>query len=119
MKWLYKYPQRAFPYSDLVNENQKRKQNDPHAFEYELFDTGIFNDNRYFDVQVEYAKVATEDILIKIRVTNQGPDTASLHVLPTLWFRNTWTWFNDAALRRAQQSLVGQKAKKSQGFATI
>lgn len=88
-KWGYKYPQRAYPYSDLVNENARRNANDP---EYELIDTGIFNDHRYFDIQVEYAKSDVADILIKISVTNRGPDTAVLHVLPTLLFRNTWAW---------------------------
>jgi hypothetical protein len=90
MKYLYKYPQRAYPYADLLNTNRKRTRND---FEYELLDTGIFNDDRYFDVFVEYAKQAPEDILIQISVSNRGPEPASLHVLPTLWFRNTWTWW--------------------------
>src|SRR6516165_8025455 len=89
MKYLYKYPQRAYPYADLVNTNRGRSRNE---FEYELLDTGIFNDNRYFDVFVEYAKDGPEDILIKISVHNRGPETAEVHVLPTLWFRNTWSW---------------------------
>ena len=89
MKMLYKYPQAEFPYTDLVIENRKRGVFD---FEYELLDSGVFEDNRYFDVLVEYAKVDQDDILIKITVTNRGPDPANCHVLPTLWFRNTWSW---------------------------
>jgi hypothetical protein len=94
MKFLYKYPQRAYPYADLVATNRRRSRNE---FEYELLDTGIFNDNRYFDVFVEYAKESPEDILIRISATNRGPDAATLHVLPTLWFRNSWTWWTDSA----------------------
>jgi hypothetical protein len=93
MKYLYKYPQRAYPYDELVRTNRGRSRNE---FEYELLDTGIFNDNRYFDVFVEYAKEAPEDVLIKITVANRGPEAASLHVLPTLWFRNTWSWSEGA-----------------------
>jgi hypothetical protein len=93
MKWLYKYPQREYPYADLVATNRRRSPND---FEYELLDTGVFNDDRYFDVYVEYAKEAPEEILIRISISNRGPETATLHVLPTLWFRNTWTWWPDA-----------------------
>ncbi len=89
MKALYKYPQRAFPYSDLVEENRRRGRGAP---EYELVDTGVFAENRYFDVMVEYAKVAPEDILIRISATNRGPEPAPLHLLPTLWFHNTWAW---------------------------
>jgi hypothetical protein len=89
MKMLYKYPQAEFPYTDLVIENRKRGVFD---FEYELLDSGVFEDNRYFDVLVEYAKVDQDDILIKITVTNRGPDPANCYVLPTLWFRNTWSW---------------------------
>jgi hypothetical protein len=87
MKYLYKYPQAEYPYGDLVSINKQRNR---HEMEYELIDTGIFNQNRYFDVFVEYAKESPEDILIRITVANRGPDAASLHVLPTLWFRNTW-----------------------------
>jgi hypothetical protein len=90
MKYLYKYPQRAYPYAQLLEANRNRTRND---FEYELLDTGIFDDDRYFDVFIEYAKAAPEDILIKITVYNRGPEAAALHVLPTLWFRNTWTWW--------------------------
>jgi hypothetical protein len=92
MKYLYKYPQLAYPYDDLVDTNRKRTRDD---FEYELLDTGIFDDNRYFDVFVEYAKQTPEDILIRISVSNRGPEPALLHVLPTLWFRNTWAWWAD------------------------
>jgi hypothetical protein len=88
MKYLYKYPQRAFPYTDLVETNRRRTRND---MEYELIDTGIFNDDRYFDVFVEYAKGAAEDILIRIAAVNRGADAAELHILPTLWFRNDWS----------------------------
>ena len=92
MKFLYKYPQQAFPYSDLVVENARRGKNDP---EFELLDTGIFNEDRYFDVQVEYAKIDSNDIAIRITVTNRNCEAASLDVLPTLWFRNTWSWAGD------------------------
>jgi len=89
LKALYKYPQREFPYSQLVAENARRGRDEP---EFELLDTGVFEEDRYFDVQVEYAKAAPEDILIKITAQNRGPETAQLHLLPTLWFRNTWAW---------------------------
>ena len=89
MKYLYKYPQAAYPYNDLVQTNKHRGRTEP---EYELLDTGVFDENRYFDVFVEYAKDSPEDILIEITVANRGPDAAVLHVLPTLWFRNTWSW---------------------------
>jgi hypothetical protein len=87
MKFLYKYPQAAYPYADLVETNRRRSRDD---FEYELLDTGIFNENRYFDVFVEYAKASPEDILIRITAWNRGPDEVELHVLPTLCFRNDW-----------------------------
>src|SRR5438067_10435138 len=89
MRALYKYPQRAFPYAELVAENARRGKDQP---EYELVDTGIFADDRYFDVQVEYAKNSPTDLVVRITVTTHGPDAAPLHVLPTLWFRNTWSW---------------------------
>jgi hypothetical protein len=89
MKYLYKYPHNAYPYVDLIETNRRRGRND---MEYELLDTGIFTENRYFDVFVEYAKRAPDDILIRISIANRGPEAASLHVLPTLWFRNTWSW---------------------------
>ena len=94
MKYLYKYPQAAFPYDDLVATSRQRNRGD---MEYELLDTGIFNDDRYFDVFVEYAKDSPEDMLIQISVCNRGPEPATLHVLPTLWFRNTWTWWPGTA----------------------
>ncbi|MBD2515927.1 glucosidase [Nostoc sp. FACHB-973] len=93
MKALYKYPQTAFPYSQLVAENQRRNRQEP---EFELLDTGVFDDNRYFDVFVEYAKHSAEDILIQITIVNQGIEAKTLHLLPTLWFRNTWCWNGDA-----------------------
>ena len=89
MKFLYKYPQREFPYQDLVETNQRRSREE---FEYELINTGIFDDNRYFDVFLEYAKENPNDILIRITVHNRGSQAARLQVLPTLWFRNTWSW---------------------------
>src|SRR5579863_9236302 len=92
MKYLYKYPQAAFPYGDLVATNKGRNRLD---MEYELLDTGIFKDDRYFDVFVEFAKNTPEDVLIQISVSNRGPEPATLDVLPTLWLRNTWTWWPD------------------------
>ena len=89
MKYLYKYPQREYPYRDLLEANRRRSRRD---FEYELLDTGIFDDDRYFDVFVEYAKETAEDILVRITAHNRGPETATLHLLPTLWYRNTWSW---------------------------
>jgi hypothetical protein len=89
MKYLYKYPQAAFPYAQLVEENRRRGKNQP---EFELLDTGVFNENRYFDIFVEYAKGDTEDILIEITAINRGPEAANLRLLPTVWFRNTWSW---------------------------
>ncbi len=89
MKALYKYPQAAYPYDNLVKTNGERSRSE---LEYELLDTGVFDEDRYFDVFVEYAKAAPEDILIRIRVENRGPERASLHLLPTLWYRNTWSW---------------------------
>ena len=107
MRMLYKYPQAAFPYDDLVAENGRRKgRNLP---EYELIDTGVFADNRYFDVEVEYAKAGPEDVLMRVSVTNRGPETAGLHVLPQLWSRNTWTWVEHAKrplLRRVAGDVV-------------
>ncbi len=88
MKYLYKYPQAAYPYADLLETNRRRSKNE---MEYELLDTGVFKEDRYFDVFVEYAKAGPEDILIRITATNRGPETAELHVLPTLWFRNDWS----------------------------
>ncbi|HEX3958299.1 MAG TPA: hypothetical protein VHZ03_17010 [Trebonia sp.] len=89
LRMLYKYPQAEFPYANLVAVNGARGKSEP---EYELLDTGIFNDGRYFDVEVEYAKAAPDDLLLQVTVHNRGPDDARLHVLPTLWFRHTWSW---------------------------
>src|ERR1700745_1135904 len=89
MKYLYKYPQSEFPYRDLVETNRHRSRQE---LEYELLDTGVFDEDRYFDVLVQYAKETPENILIRITLFNRGPEGATLHVLPTLWFRNTWTW---------------------------
>ena len=94
MKALYKYPHGAFPYADLVHENARRGRGMP---EYDLVDTGVFNENRYFDVQVEYAKASTDDILIRFTVFNRGPEAADVWLLPTLWFRNTWSWDKNPA----------------------
>lgn len=101
MKYLYKYPQREFPYGQLVAANKQRSRTE---FEYELVDTGIFNDDRYFDVFVEYAKAAPEDILIRISIHNRGAQDASVHLLPTLWFRNTWSW--DASVQKPLMEAV-------------
>ncbi|RIK34357.1 MAG: glucosidase, partial [Chloroflexi bacterium] len=89
MKYLYKYPHAEYPYAQLIAENKRRSKLEP---EYELLDTGIFDESRYFDVFVEYAKASPEDILIQITAHNRGPDAARLDILPTLWFRNMWSW---------------------------
>ncbi|MEI6098384.1 MAG: glucosidase [Alphaproteobacteria bacterium] len=92
MKMLYKYPQAAFPYDDLVAENARRKSTDSTMLEYELMDTGVFDQDRYFDVSVEYAKRGIDDVVVRITVTNRGPEESTIWLLPTVWFRNTWTW---------------------------
>ena len=92
MKYLYKYPQAEFPYAHLLAENERRAGR---GFEFELLDTGIFDENRYFDIFIEYAKVDTEDLCVRIEAFNRGPDPAPLHLLPHLWFRNTWAWGPD------------------------
>ncbi|HWO17853.1 MAG TPA: glucosidase [Kofleriaceae bacterium] len=102
---LYKYPQAAFPYRDLVEGNRRRAGQGP---EYELIDTGIFEGDRYFDIYVEYAKHTTEDLAIRITAHNRGPDPAPLHILPTLWFRNTWAW--DGAGRPEPEILASERA---------
>ncbi len=94
MKYLYKYPQRAYPYDHLVSENAHRGQHQP---EFELLDTGVFDDDRYFDVFVEYAKASPDDILMRITVHNRGPDAATIDLLPQLWFRNIWSWDHEPA----------------------
>lgn len=101
MKFLYKYPHAEFPYAKLVQENRHR---DKLQAEFELLDTGVFDENRYFDVVVEYAKANVEDILIKFTVTNRGPEAANLRVLPTIWFRNTWSWGNPGRRPNLRQS---------------
>ena len=90
MKWLYKYPQRPYPYAQLIEENRRRQAGG--GPEYELLDTGVFDDDRYFDVVAEYAKVDPEDLVVRVSVHNRGPDAAPIQVLPHLWFRNTWSW---------------------------
>ena len=106
MKYLYKYPQGEFPYRDLVETNRHRSREE---FEYELLDPGIFDQDRYFDVFVEYAKGDPEDLLIRISAHNRGPEAATVHVLPTLWSRNTWSWRNDRSkpsLRQAERNKI-------------
>jgi hypothetical protein len=107
MKYLYKYPQAEFPYGDLVETNRRRGK---HDFEYELLDTGVFDQDRYFDVFVEYAKGSPEDLLVQITVWNRSPEAATLHVLPTLWFRNTWSWGGDAPRPTLRQAATGATA---------
>src|ERR1700736_5307531 len=110
MRMLYKYPQSEFPYESLVEENRRRGRAAP---EFELFDTGAFSGNRYFDIFVEYAKADVEDMLIRITAVNRGPEAATLHILPQLWFRNTWSWGKD--LRRP----VARKATGAPGSACV
>jgi hypothetical protein len=100
MKYLYKYPQTEFPYARLVEENRRRGRQDP---EFELLDTGVFDQDRYFDVFVEYAKAASDDLLIRIEIVNRGPEPAELTVLPTVWFRNTWSWGLDVRRPRLRK----------------
>jgi hypothetical protein len=105
MKYLYKYPQSAYPYDEIVATNGRRSKTEP---EYELLDTGVFDGNRYFDVFVEYAKASPEDLLIRVTVENRGPEPAALHLLPTLWFRNSWSWDGArSAARPALKALPG------------
>src|SRR5437667_36619 len=105
MKYLYKSPPAAFPYGDLVDTNRQR---DRHAPEYELNDTGVFDDDRYFDVMVEYAKASPDDVLIQISATNRGREPAELHLLPTLWYRNTWSWGTSGGERPALRAVHGR-----------
>ncbi|MCJ7640932.1 MAG: hypothetical protein MUO29_03445 [Desulfobacterales bacterium] len=120
MKYLYKYPQAAYPYADLLETNRRRSRNE---FEYELLDTGVFNDDRYFDVFVEYAKGGTEDILVKITAANRGPEAAELHLLPTLWFRNDWSsWIaesNRAAGKPTLKQITPPQSPPYQGGAQV
>jgi hypothetical protein len=105
MKYLYKYPQAEFPYSKLVEENRRRSREE---LEYELIDSGVFEEDRYFDVFVEYAKAAPEDLLIRITVHNRGPEAAPIHVLPTVWFRNTWMWQSNPARPQLRKIAPGK-----------
>jgi hypothetical protein len=107
MKYLYKYPHSEFPYGRLVEENRRRGKDQA---EFELLDTGVFADNRYFDLFVEYAKADVEDVLIKITVANRGPEAANLHLLPTIWFRNTWSWGSSGAKPELRQARPGSGA---------
>ena len=107
MRALYKYPQEAFPYARLVDESRRRGRQDP---EFELVDTGVFDANRYFDVVVEYAKADVEDILIRITATNRGPESARLHLLPTIWFRNTWSWGHPATKPSMRMAFDGSRS---------
>src|SRR5580658_3925301 len=107
MKYLYKYPQASYPYGRLIEENQRRAGTGP---EFELVDTGVFDQDRYFDVFVEYAKQGPSDICIRIEAFNRGPDEADLHVLPNLWFRNIWAW-GERPLK--EPSIVAGAARKS------
>jgi hypothetical protein len=121
MKYLYKYPQAAFPYSDLIKSNKRRNRSD---MEYELLDTGVFDDDRYFDVFVEYGKQTPEDLLIQFSVINRGPDPATLDVLPSLWFRNTWTWWPGTArpslkqvpVKKGVQAITASHAKLGERY---
>lgn len=108
MKMLYKYPHAAYPYSDLMTENTHRKATDSAALEYELMDTGLFDEDRYFDISVEYAKRSTDDILVRITASNRGPDAHPIWLLPTLVFRNTWSW--RAGSPRPQMTGVSESA---------
>jgi len=115
MKYLYKYPQAAFPYADLVETNGRRSREE---MEYELLDTGVFNDDRYFDVFVEYAKGDAEDILVKITAINRGPEAAELHLLPTLWFRNDWSaWIAES--NRAASKPALKQIKAAAGMSAV
>ena len=115
MKYLYKYPQAAYPYADLLETNRSRSRNE---FEYELLDTGVFNDDRYFDVFVEYAKGGAEDILVKITAANRGPEAAELHLLPTLWFRNDWSsWISES--NRAAEKPTLKQIKSAAGTSAV
>ena len=115
MKYLYKYPQAEFPYDDLLQKNQSRGKHDP---EYEILDTGIFNEDKYFDVYIEYAKNDSEDIFIKIEIVNRGNEKAPITVLPTLWFYNNWQYagednkpqyqFPQRSIRKSNTSITGR-----------
>ncbi|VTR92982.1 glucosidase : Uncharacterized protein OS=Solibacter usitatus (strain Ellin6076) GN=Acid_4508 PE=4 SV=1 [Gemmata massiliana] len=110
MRYLYKYPQGAYPYSDIVDTNRGRGRTEP---EYELVDTGAFANDRYFDVFVEYAKAAPEDVLVRVTIANRGAEPATLHVLPTLWFRNTWSWGAAPAYKPALHEIDGPRGLRT------
>src|SRR5437867_4248016 len=115
MKYLYKYPQAAYPYANLIETNRGRSR---HEFEYELLDTGVFDQDRYFDVFVEYAKSGPDDILVQITAVNRGPEKAELHLLPTLWFRNDWaSWITES--NRAAEKPTLKQIKAAAGASTI
>jgi len=117
MKMLYKYPQASFPYSELVTENRRRGVRD---FEYELADTGAFEESRYFDIIIEYAKADQEDILIAVTATNRGPEPAAIWVLPTVWFRNTWSWgYPDGPMGQVDEKPELFQAKGPNGVSTV
>ena len=116
MKYLYKYPQRAYPYEDLVQVNGRRDRRD---LEYELVDTGVFDESRYFDVQVEYAKQSAEELFARITVFNRGPQRATLHVLPTLWFRNTWQGRPDRLKPRLREMRIHGGTRIAAADATL
>ena len=107
MKFLYKYPQRAFPYAELVAENRRRSKQDP---EFELLDSGALAEDRYFDIVVEYAKAGADDLLVRITAHNRGPEAAPIRLLPTVWFRNTWSWQNDAPKPSLAQGVSAKNA---------
>ena len=110
LKYLYKYPQAAFPYAWLVEENRRRGKDQP---EFELLDTGVFDDDRYFDVVVEYAKAGPDDVLMRVTAHNRGPEAATLHLLPQLWLRNTWSWRANA--RRPRMTVAADGADRRRG----
>jgi hypothetical protein len=108
LKYLYKYPQAPFPYADLVAENRRRSRTEP---PFGLLDTGVFSENRYWDVEITYAKASPEIIFARIKVTNRGPETATLHLLPTLWFRNTWSWSEEQGEKPAIRTIDPDQAQ--------
>src|SRR5437764_12859368 len=116
MKFLYKYPQAAFPYDQLVAENRRRNGQ---GFEYELLDTGIFDEDRYFDIFIEYAKASPEDYCVRVEAFNRGPEAAPLHVLPHLWFRNTWAWSENAWCRHPDPEPCVRLGEPGPGFVRL
>jgi hypothetical protein len=116
MKYLYRYPQAAFPYNELVEQNRLRSKLD---LEYELLDTGVFDENRYFDVTIEYAKASPEEILVRLTVCNKGPEEASIHLLPTLWFRNNWSACIAKANRSSHKPQISQWGGSENGIGVV